>query len=189
MNPIYEQGRGKGIGHDLNSFLNKFDDICREHTEGKRAKALAFIFYRFEDQNLRRILKNQGVFAKLDRLSGTNLSIFYLDIGKRNTIDKFNAEFLARLGVTQKAVPPCVVFFRLAKDRIEDVAVAQLDNTDLINGFSELSDVIKRYIEANTNETAAGLHSLKWLKSGGALVAVEVFRAALTKALDMFSRR
>ena len=36
----------------------------------KRAKAFAFIFYDFTDSDLQKILKDQGVFARLDRLAG-----------------------------------------------------------------------------------------------------------------------
>src|SRR6266699_5117226 len=76
MIPIYEQDSGKGIGYGLDSFLKRFEHICQEHVEAGRAKAFAFIFYDFNDQGLRTVLKDQGVFAQLDRLSGKNLSIF-----------------------------------------------------------------------------------------------------------------
>jgi hypothetical protein len=185
MIPIYEQGRGRGIGYTLDSFVDRFDAICREHVEGKRAKAFAFIFYDFRDQDIRQVIKDQGVFTKLDRLAGTNLSIFYLNMGRKNTITKFNDEFLSKLEVTDKARPPCVVFFKLEKDRIEDVAVAQLDNANLLHGFHELYGVIERFIETVMNESAIGLRSLKWLRSGGRFIALEVFRAVLKKALDL----
>jgi hypothetical protein len=97
MFPIYEQGRGSGIGLDFNSFHDRFEAICREHLQAERAKAFAFIFYNFRDRNLRLILKNNGVFAKLDRLSGVQLSMFYLDTGGKKAIVRFNAEFLSKL--------------------------------------------------------------------------------------------
>jgi hypothetical protein len=74
MIPIYEQGRGKGIGHSSKSFSQRFEELCREHLQEGRARAFAFIFYDFEDQQFRTVLKDEGVFAKLDRLSGSNLS-------------------------------------------------------------------------------------------------------------------
>ena len=112
MIPIYEQGSGNGIGHGLDSFLNRFDFICAEHRKEGRAKAFAFIFYDFTDKAIRHILKNQGVFAKLDRLSGKELSVFYLHTGTRHAIETFNINFLAALGVEDRASLPCVVFFR-----------------------------------------------------------------------------
>jgi len=65
MIPIYEQGSGNGIGHGLSSFFRRFDEICAQHLAEGRAKSFAFIFYDFTDQALRKILKNQGVFAQL----------------------------------------------------------------------------------------------------------------------------
>lgn len=183
MIPIYEQGQGKGIGHGLDSFIARFDSICKEHLLSKRAKAFALIFYDFVDQDLRRILKDQGVFAKLDRLSGNNLSVFYLHTGTRHAVQKFNTAFLSKLGI-EGATPPCVVFFKLKNDKFEDVAVAQLDHADLIHGFNELYGVIERYVESDVSRVGEGLRSLRWLKSGGGFIAIEVFRAALKKAFE-----
>ncbi|GIL05786.1 MAG: hypothetical protein BroJett031_23060 [Betaproteobacteria bacterium] len=184
MIPIYEQGEGRGIGHGLDTFLDRFDAICKEHLQTNRAKAFAFIFYDFVDQDLRRILKNQGVFTQLDRLAGHDLSVFYLHTGRRDVVAKFNTVFLSKLGVNDRAAPPCVVFFRFKKNSIEDVAIAQLDNADLVHGFHELYGVIERYIKNDVNQMSMGLRSLKWIKSGASLVTLEVFRAALKKALE-----
>ena len=184
MLPIYEQGHGRGIGRGLNSFLDRFDAICQEHVQSKRAKAFAFILYDFYNQDLRRILKDQGVFANLDRLAGTNLSVFYLHTGTRVAIRKFNTALLSKLGVSEKAIPPCVIFFKLSKGKIGDVAIAQLDNADLVHGFHELYGVIERYIETEVNQDSTALCSLRWLKSGARLIALEVFQAALKQAID-----
>jgi hypothetical protein len=94
MIPIYEQGTGNGIGHSLDTFIQRFDSICTEHERSGRAKSFAFIFYDFNDSDLRRVLKNEGVFAQLDRLAGALLSIFYLHSGTRRSIGLFNAHFL-----------------------------------------------------------------------------------------------
>ena len=185
MIPIYEQGSGEGIGHGLDSFLERFDSICNEHLKNKRAKAFAFIFYDFEDQDFRRILKDKGVFAKLDRLAGTNLSIFYLHTGRKATVRKFNTAFLSKLGVAD-ATPPYVAFFRVKNGNIDDVSVAQLDSADLVHGFHELYGVIERFVAADTSRISDSLKSLKWLKSGGGFITLEVFRAALKKAFEIF---
>ncbi len=96
MIPIYEQGCENGIGHGLSSFIRRFDQICTEHLSKGRAKSFAFIFYDFTDQAIRKILTNQGVFAQLGRLSGKELSVFYLHAGTEATVKAFNAHFLAR---------------------------------------------------------------------------------------------
>jgi hypothetical protein len=112
MHPIQEQGHKRGIGHSLDSFLNRSGEICREHLKEKRAKAFAFIFYDFMDSALRSILKDQRVFAELDRLAGKNLTAFYLHAGKKKAVDRFNTEFLTKLNIAKEATLPCVVFFR-----------------------------------------------------------------------------
>jgi len=184
MIPIFEQGPGRGIGHSLEGFVARFDEICLEHLKQKRALAFAFIFYDRSDETTRHLLHNQGVFTQLDRLSGTNLSIFYLHTGSERAVEHFNAGFLSLLGVEETARTPCVVFFRVESDRLEDIKVVSLDNSDLIHGFHELYEVIRHYIEG-TLPTMKGRY-LRWMAVGGKFVSLEVFRAALRKVLSLF---
>lgn len=183
MIPIYEQGTGHGIDHSLSSFLVRFELLCREHIREGRARAFAFIFYDFYDQELRRILRDQGVFAELDRLSGTSLSLFYLHAGRRRTVERFNAGFLKRLGVNSDARLPCVVFFRVKEDKIEDVTIAQLENANLIHGFRELYGVIESYIREDLGEKAGEPKYVRLLKSSVKFVSIESFRALLRSVL------
>lgn len=184
MIPIYEQGRGNGIGHDFKSFIERFDVICGEHQQNKRANAFAFIFYDFKDEEFRKILKNQGVFAQLDRLSGNDLSIFYLHTGSGRTVKKFNSEFLSKLNLNESAMPPCVVFFNLGENGFKDIAVAQLDSADLIHGFHELYGVIERYIQNDVSQAAADTSSLRWIKSATNITSVALLREILRKAFE-----
>ena len=183
MIPIYEQGSGNGIGHGLGSFLARFDSICAEHLAAGRARAFAFLFYDFTDHATRLILKNQGVFAKLDRLSGKELSLFYLHAGTRHAIEAFNMHFLAALGVKDQATLPCVVFFRVHNTQIEDVEVAQLESADLIHGFNELYQVIEAYL-GRQPKPSVGSKALTWFKGGAKFIGVEAFRAILKRGLD-----
>lgn len=186
MIPIYEQGSGNGIGHGLESFLTRFDEICAEHLKQGRARSFAFIFYDFTDQALRRILKNQGVFAQLDRLSGNELSIFYLHAGTHASVEAFNRHFFSALEIEGQASLPCVVFFRVRDGAIEDVEIAQLESADLIHGFSELYGAIERYLSARPASSGEPPRALYWLKGGAKFLTVEVFRAALRKGFDLF---
>jgi hypothetical protein len=185
---IQEQGRGKGIPHGLDSFLERFDAICQEHLKAQRAKAFAFIFYDFADGDFRKILKDQGVFVQLDRLAGKNLSVFYLNSGKKAAVERFNSAFLSKLGVKDNVTLPCVVFFKVTKDGIEDVAVAQLDNSDLMQGFHELYGAIDRYIRTGANEAGIGSRALKWVNGGGIIIGVVVFKEVLAKAFELIVR-
>ena len=185
MIPIYEQGHGQGIGYGIDGFMSRFDDICKEHVAEGRAQAFAFIFYDFNDHALRSILRNQGVFAKIDRISGKELSVFYLHNGTQDLVDRFNRKFLAMLGITEKTELPCVVFFKFKNDQIGDIKAVQLDNADIINGFGELFTAIERYLTGNSEQTAQP-RALKWLKASSKLISVEVFRAALRRGLDFY---
>ena len=182
MIPIYEQSHGNGIGHSTNSFIYRFDEIWKQHLSEGRAKKFAFIFYDFTDSAIRKILKDQGVFAKLDRLSGQKLSIFYLHGGSRYAIERFNKQFLTALDVADKADLPCIVFFSFKDHEIGDLEVVQLDNANLIHGFNELYTAIAHYL-ANTENPSTSSRALKWIKSGSQFVSVEVFRAALRELL------
>lgn len=183
MIPIYEQGTGNGIGHSQDSFIERFDAICKEHIAAGRAKAFAFVFYKFTDAPLKKILRNQGVFAQLDRLAGSDLSVFYLHTGNRDAVEEFNEVFLRTLNIQDHATLPCVVFFRVTKDQITDVEIAQLDSTDLIHGFKELYEAIERYkLEQQPAKSEA--RWLKWAKSSGQFVSLELFRTAIKKALE-----
>lgn len=57
MIPVFEQGKGQGIGHTYNYFLNHFLEICNDHIENNRAKSFAFILYDFHNEHIRTILK------------------------------------------------------------------------------------------------------------------------------------
>lgn len=179
MFPIFEQGHGKGIGLDLDSFLWRFDSICEEHQRSGRAKSFAFIFYNFEDRDLKRILKDERVFTQLDRLSGSELSIFFLHTGAPRSVERFNSEFFSRIHVSPEAIPPCVVFFNLSKDGFTNIAVAQLDSANLLQGFHELYVVIERYIKSPSSAQKAESQALRWIKSGSKLMSLEALRAAL----------
>ncbi len=186
MIPIYEQGSGNGIGHGLPSFLRRFDEICAQHLAEGRAKSFAFIFYDFTDQALRKILKNQGVFAQLDRLAGKQLSIFYLHAGTKAAVEAFNAHFFSALGIEDQATLPCVVFFRVHDGAIEDIEIAQLESADLVHGFSEIYGAVQQYLSAKPAAPAEPSRAIRWLKGGAKFLSVEVFRAALKKGFELF---
>ena len=184
MIPIYEQGRGQGIGYNDRSFSERFEALCREHLEKGRARAFAFIFYDFCDSDFRKLLKNQGVFAELDRLAGSDLSIFYLHSATRRTVDRFNSGFLTRLGIAENVQLPCVVFFRVKEDKIDDVVLAQLERADLIHGFRELYDLIEDYINEALDSPSEPPKYLKWVKSGVKFIGLEGLRAFIKLVLD-----
>lgn len=184
MVPIFEQGSGKGIGHGLDSFIGRFDEICTQHATTGRAKAFAFILYNFNDAVLRRVLRDQGVFARLDRLSDSDLSVFYLHAGTQRSLDAFNVHFISTLGVNETPRLPCVIFFRFMNGNIKGVEIVELESADLIHCFQELYEVIEKYIaDQPTQNSSAGV--IKWIKVSGKFVGLEVFREGLKKGLEL----
>lgn len=182
MFPIYEKNVSNGIGLDLNGFVNRFDTICREHLEAKRANAFAFIFYDFHDQELRRVLSDQGVFTYLDRLSGNDLSVFYIQANKRAIIDSFNETFSSALGLNMPPTLPCIVFFRLEDLKVTDIKVTQLERPNLLMAFQELYNIIESHVE-NASGDGKKTNSGRWIKSTAGFVTLEAIRAALRELI------
>jgi len=186
MIPIYEQGGGRGIGLGIGSFLDRFEEICTEHLKNKRAKAFALILYNFNDDELKQILRDTGAFARIDRISGDELSVFYLHGGSEKAFQQFNETLINALELESNIQTPCVVFFRLdvKSQCFTDTAVAQLDSTDLIHGLGELSEVIEEYRDKSLDIGEQKRVSLSWVRSGGKFVTIEMIRAALRELLE-----
>ena len=165
MIPVFEQGKGQGIGHTYHHFLNHFLNICNDHIENNRANSFAFILYDFHDEHIREILKKQGVFAELDRLSGNELSIFYLNSEEQDLIESFNTIFLGAFEVENKFKKPFVLFFKVYGNEVEDIEIVELEQSDLTFAFKELFDTVKKFIgrtiedrrQIKTNKTKIGL--------------------------------
>lgn len=168
MIPIFEQGRGRGIGHSFGSFQKRFDEICRTTVEQDAKSVFAFILYDFNDDVIRTILKERDVFTKLDRLAGERLSIFFLHSGRRRVVKRFNTHALQALGITDDVTLPCVVFFRTENKHYIDVSIAALDVRSLVHAFSELDTVIRKYLarEATHSSGASALPQfVHWITS------------------------
>lgn len=184
MIPIYEQGQGQGIGHSAQSFSDRFAELCQEHIARGRARAFAFIFYDFQDREFRRVLKDQGVFAKLDRLSGNDLSVFYLHSGSQYAHERFNSDFLSRLDLTERVSLPCVVFFRVSAEQITDITAIHLESASLIHGFHELHGIISHYISESLDAPRTESKYWQWIKSSSKFIGLEAFRAVIKDGLE-----
>lgn len=161
MVPVFEQGKGQGIGYSYPRFLNHFLSICNDHIDTDRAKSFAFILYDFHDEHIKTILKKQGVFAELDRLSGKELSIFYLNSKEHNLIKSFNTIFLQAFEIEDKFKKPLVLFFNIYENEVEDIKIIELEQSDLIFAFKELYDIINKYIENNVRKTNKSKYKTK----------------------------
>ncbi len=145
MVPIFEQGYGQGIGHSLGSFLKRFIETCEEHLKNNRASAFAFILYNFHDEHIRDILKNQGGFTQLDRLSGNDISIFYLHSDDKELLKNFNAIFLHAFEIENEFSLPFVLFFNIENREVTNVEIIELEQNYPMFAFKELYDCIENY--------------------------------------------
>jgi hypothetical protein len=183
--PVYEKGRANGIGYGLKEFTERFGAICKDHLATGRSHAFAFIFYDFKNSALRRILEDQQAFTKLDRLSGMQLSIFYLHADTQVGIKRFNSEFLSVLGIPEQSSFPCVVFFRVEDENVIDVEIAQLDSADEMHGFQELYTIFEKYISPYLIEKNSEAPTSGWLIGGARFIGLEVVKAAIARCFNM----
>jgi hypothetical protein len=182
--PIFEQGKGQGIGYEnVKSFTSRFEKICEEHKTKSLAKSFAFIFYDFHDEALRRIIRDVGVFAQLDRLAGKELSIFYLHSSTERAVQKFNKSISSSLGLDKNMELPCIVFFKLSDSGFTDIIVANLDNTNLIHGFREIYVAVEKYLSNNGEVSKSDLKFIRWIKSSTKFVTFEVLRNSIRLAM------
>ena len=165
----------------MESFLDRFQEIAFQHIEKGRAKSIAFVFYDFNDHEFKRILKDQGVFAQLDRLSGQDLSIFYLHSGSDQRLKSFNATLMTALGVNEKAKTPCVVFCKATPDGFTDISIANLESANLVHGFHELYGVFESYLKDENN--APDPKYVVWLKGSFRFLSLESIKALVRELL------
>ena len=190
MIPIQEQGYKSGIGYSYNRFLKRFISICENHLENKRAKSFAFIFYAFHNQQIRDIFKNQGGFAKLDRLSGNNLSVFYIDSENKHIVNEFNQIFLGAFEIQNEIELPCVIFFKLNEGEVENIQLVELTEPDRMFAFKELFDSIDSYLKNSAAIVSTNRNLIPELIEKAKKIGVEkliefIIEQGLKKTLDL----
>ncbi|MEZ5106793.1 MAG: hypothetical protein R2757_19975 [Draconibacterium sp.] len=127
MNPIFTSNNERKLkGYWYDEFVSHFDSICKEHLSTGRAKKFAFIVYDFHSPT-HEVLQNHGVFTELDRLSGKDITVFYLDgqLGRnRNNQTRLFRnmnEILLDLTGEQIRSIPFVVFFDFKDDDVSNL--------------------------------------------------------------------
>ena len=188
MIPIYEQGKGKGIGHTFDTFLSRFIEICEGQLEDGRSKAFAFILYDFTDKRIKEVLRNQGVFTRLDRLSGNELSVFYLDSDNKRLLYAFNDTFLKVFDVPQTRILPFVMFFKIINRDAKDVEIIELEQSNIMFAFNELYEVIENYIaKGNLDVNKSEIKSskvLRFFKSVKKITVEKFLEYLINKAIE-----
>ncbi len=177
MFTVFLQGANRGIGLGYHSFVDEFERICREHIREGRARAFAFIFYNMTHGLVRRALKSTNGFQVLNSASGKDLTVFYLHSGAVDGLsDNFNEKFLRILRVDEQITPPCIVFFRVNGENIEDLDFRAID--DEVGDSHLIVEELRRYISEyidRINEQG-NLSGISW-------IATEMLSGLLKKAL------
>ncbi|WP_347358470.1 hypothetical protein [Bdellovibrio sp.] len=182
MYTIFEQKTNTGEGHNIESFTKRFETICHQHKSQGRASAFAFIFHDFEDNAFKKVLKDNKVYTKLDRLSGNNLSVFYLHSKSgENTFKTFNSEFTKKLGLTDEISLPCIVFFKIDGDSIKSVNAVSFEGSDIMTSFNDLYIAIDQFIK--TSHIRIDSKFIKVLKASSFYIAAEVGSYFIQKEL------
>lgn len=126
MNPIFTISNSKNLsGYNYDEFTNRFEEICKEHLDDGRAEKFAFIVYDFLSST-HDVLNNTGVFVELDRKSGKDITIFYLDgqrseqQRKQNRLYKNLNKVFLRLTDQNIQRIPCIVFFDFINGDVEN---------------------------------------------------------------------
>lgn len=66
-------------GFNQKQFTKELLKLCKEHKTKNKALAFAFIVYDFEDNTIQDILEKDKLWSALDKISGTSLSVFYIN--------------------------------------------------------------------------------------------------------------
>ena len=150
------------MGYDL--FIQQFNLICQEHLRDGRARAFAFVFYDMTNGVVRRALSEAHGFRLLHEKTGSDITLFYLhDRALESHYRNFNTAFMAALGVEDQVAPPCMVFFRVSGEQIEDVSIYNIDerSEDPVLVAAELEQYVEEAKKAvNAEGDVSGLCSL-----------------------------
>lgn len=187
MHPIQMQEGDRGFGMGYTAFINRFEAICQEHLHDGRARAFAFVFYDMTNGVVRRALTDAHGFRLLHEKTGKDITLFYLhDRAIEAHWCDFNRTFMQALGVEGQAAPPCMVFFRVHGEDIEDVSIYCIDEqtTDPVLVAAELEryvdDAIKRLNDEGDVSALSALGGL--IAPIGALAKVGEFLLKLKGA-------
>jgi hypothetical protein len=98
---------------------------------------------------IRDALKKADGFQRLHDKTGTDVTLFYLHadaVGSHS--HNFNLRFMEALGIENQAQIPCMVFFRVNMENIEDVSIYAIDekSTDPVLSVAELEQYVDEAI-------------------------------------------
>jgi hypothetical protein len=149
------QNGNRGIGMGYDQFLETFNSVCLDHIQQGLARIFAFVFYDMKHGVVRDALKNADGFRRLHEKTATDVTLFYLHAdAKESHLQNFNLCFMEALGIENQVQVPCMVFFRVNNENIEDVSLYAIDekSTDLALTIAELERYVDEAINALNSE-------------------------------------
>lgn len=185
MITIHEQGKGKGIGHSLDSFYTRFIQICEESKKNNIRKIFAFLLYDYNDTNIKKLLKDKGAFVRLDRLTGKNLDVFYLDHSDKNVFKSFNEIFLIPFDIQEKIKFPVIIFFDVFSSEVENINFVEFDQSNFTTVFN---DIYKIFEEKTSSEAEFYTKKPKFTKGVKILsnIGEKIFLSFITDKIKKF---
>jgi hypothetical protein len=162
----------KGMGFD--EFVKRFDAISQQLVEQNRAKAFAFIFYDFNNASIKDVVAPDGGFLELDRLSAKDVTVFYFHTNSSQKLRTFNEIVINSLGLREDLTLPCIVFFKVKNNEVDEIKVVELIENDYLSAFRELYSVIKSYIN-EINKQQVPQRNTKTLLPVVGKIAIEQF--------------
>ncbi|WP_431106627.1 hypothetical protein [Variovorax paradoxus] len=146
MAPIVEVVGTGPAGLDVESFETHVARLCKEHLEAGRAKAFAFVFSDVDDGITQGILSDPVCNRQLHRLSGSELTIFFLWTNMyQATAEHFNDVMMGKLGLPPDQQLPCIVFFRVEDGMARHIEPVQLVK-DWVRGYQVLHKAVERFL-------------------------------------------
>jgi hypothetical protein len=184
MYPVIEVQSAGTKRYGIKDFGCRLAETFGSDAQMESAAAYAFIFYNSSDEAICQVLDDRSTLMYLDRLTGKDFHVFFLDTNRSADIDSFNNRFLGALGVEPPCALPSVVLFRRRHDDIVDVKVIESLPSHNSLAFHELCRIFSLYVENSLpSGSHQGANSNSWLPWIGKTVAQEAVRMALREVL------
>lgn len=149
------------LGYTIEEFGHRFLQICQEHKSQGTAKAFAVILYEYQNKEFRNELNNHNYFTRLDRLTGKDLSVFYLKDGDKKDFKDFNSLVNRALDLKELKGNIRIVFFKFNQRRTKNAYALDIQLSDEIRNTKYISTLIEDYIsELNMDDTFFMYHLL-----------------------------
>jgi hypothetical protein len=180
MYPVIEFQSTGTKGYGTKDFGYRLAEAFGPDAHIESALAFAFIFYNSGDEAILQVLDDRSTRMHLDRLTGRDLHVFFLDTNRSADIDSFNSKFLVALGVEPPCTLPCVVLFRRRHDDIVDVEIFDSIPSHVSLAFHDICHIFNSYLENSSSpQSHQDTNSNRWLPWLQKTVAQEAVRMVL----------